>query len=109
MELLQSNLERRAAITGDQHLFPRLSDLAMILPAITGKGEMVYEGEQQGAEVVARKLIGMALGKLFESKFPAIERAGLSQRCERERGRWYGEIDHQDLDELLSGRSRSKM
>ena len=35
----------------------------MVLPAITGKVEMVYEGEQQGAEVVARKLIGLALGE----------------------------------------------
>ena len=61
IELLQSNLERRAALTGDVHVFPRLSDLAMVLPAITGKVEMVYEGEQQGAEVVARKLIGMFL------------------------------------------------
>src|ERR1700745_1793618 len=36
MELLQSNLERRAGINGDKHIFPRLSDLAMLLPAITG-------------------------------------------------------------------------
>src|SRR5438309_2342826 len=34
MELLQSNLERRSAMTGDKHVFPRLSDLAMLLPAI---------------------------------------------------------------------------
>src|SRR3954452_2122496 len=73
MELLQSNLERRAAMTGDAYVFPRLADLAMLLPAITGKVEMVYEGEQQGSEVVARKLIGMAVSKLFESKFPAVE------------------------------------
>src|SRR5256885_9848637 len=76
MELLQSNLERRAAMTGDTYVFPRLADLAMLLPAITGKVEMVYDGEQQGAEVVARRLIGNAVAKLFESKFPPGERAG---------------------------------
>ncbi len=103
MELLQSNLERRAAVTHDRVVFPRLSDLAMILPAITGKVEMVYEGEQQGAEVVARKLIGEAVGKLFETKFPPIERAGVAQRAERER-RGYGEIDHDDLDDAFAGR-----
>jgi magnesium chelatase subunit I len=102
MEILQSNLERRAAMTGDQHVFPRLSDLAMVLPAITGKVEMVYEGEQQGAEVVARKLIGIAVAKLFETKFPAMERAGVSQRAERSRG--YGEIDSDDLDDAFAGR-----
>jgi magnesium chelatase subunit I len=102
MELLQSNLERRAALTGDDPVSPRLSDLAMLLPAITGKVEMVYEGEQQGAEVVARKLIGEAVGKLFESKFPAVERAGLAQRAERERR--YGEIAEEELDDAFAGR-----
>ena len=108
MELLQSNLERRAALTRDRVVFPRLSDLSMILPAITGKVEMVYEGEQQGAEVVARKLIGQAVGKLFESKFPPIERAGVAQRAERERSRGYGEIDVDDLDDAFTGRRMKK-
>ncbi|HVG24844.1 MAG TPA: AAA family ATPase [Thermoanaerobaculia bacterium] len=105
LELLQSNLERRAALTRDRAVFPRLADLSMILPAITGKVEMVYEGEQQGAEVVARKLIGQAVGKLFESKFPPIERAGVAQRAER---RGYGEIDHDDLDDAFVGRRAKK-
>ncbi|MEA2571352.1 MAG: magnesium chelatase subunit [Acidobacteriota bacterium] len=104
MELLQSNLERRAALTGDRIVFPRLSDLAMLLPAITGKVEMVYEGEQQGPEVVARKLIGLAVAKLFESKFPPVERAGGAGRMERERSRGYGELDPDDLDDAFAGR-----
>jgi magnesium chelatase subunit I len=104
VELLQSNLERRAAVTGDRHVYPRLADLSMVLPAITGKVEMVYEGEQQGAEVVARKLVGVALQKLFETKFPTIERAGVTQRAERERSRGYGEIDTEDLDDAFAGR-----
>ncbi|HEY0155694.1 MAG TPA: AAA family ATPase [Thermoanaerobaculia bacterium] len=103
VELLQSNLERRAALTGDRDVYPRLADLSMVLPAITGKVEMVYEGEQQGAEVVARKLVGIALGKLFESKFPPIERAGVAQRAERER-RGYGELDPEELDDAFAGR-----
>jgi magnesium chelatase subunit I len=104
MELLQSNLERRAAMTGDAHIFPRLSDLAMVLPAITGKVEMVYEGEQQGAEVVARKLIGTAVGKLFESKFPLVERAGVAARAER---RGY-DMDQDDIDDAFAGRRVKK-
>ncbi|HVS33889.1 MAG TPA: AAA family ATPase, partial [Thermoanaerobaculia bacterium] len=105
IELLQSNLERRAALTGDRYVFPRLSDLAMVLPAITGKVEMVYEGEQQGAEVVARKLIGIAVGKLFETKFPAVERAGRGAAPERER-RGYGELDLDDDDSFTGRRGR---
>ncbi|HLJ75402.1 MAG TPA: AAA family ATPase, partial [Thermoanaerobaculia bacterium] len=101
MELLQSNLERRAALTRDQHIFPRLSDLAMVLPAITGKVEMVYEGEQQGSEVVARKLIGAAVAKLFESKFPPVERAGVTGR------RGY-EMDNDELEDAFAGRRVKK-
>lgn len=72
IELLTSNLERRALGTGDDPVHPRLCDLPLLLPAITGKVEMVYEGEQQGAEVVARKLIGTAVKKLFDASFPEI-------------------------------------
>ena len=107
MELLQSNLERRAAVTGDSYVFPRLSDFAMLLPAITGKVEMVYEGEQQGTEVVARKLIGLAIQKLFETKLPAVERAGGVGRESRER-HGYGELDPDDLDDAFAGRRVKK-
>jgi magnesium chelatase subunit I len=107
MELLQSNLERRAALTGDRFVFPRLADLNMVLPAITGKVEMVYEGEQQGAEVVARRLIGLAVNKLFTTKLPPVERAGGADRASRER-RGYGDLDHDDLDDAFSGRRAKK-
>ncbi len=82
LELLASNLERRAlgACAGQAaqpapsagRVYPRLCDLQMLLPAITGKVEMVYEGEQQGAEVVARRLIGQAVKKAFDSRFPEV-------------------------------------
>ncbi len=72
MELLVSNLERRALATGDRAVAPRLCDFHMLLPAITGKVEMVYEGEQQGAEVVARRLIGQAVKKVFDARFPEV-------------------------------------
>lgn len=107
MELLQSNLERRAAMTGDKVVFPRLSDLMMLLPAVTGKVEMVYEGEQQGAEVVARKLIGGSVAKLFEKKFPVVERSR-GGSGDREGRRGYGDLDRDDLDEAFSGRSRGR-
>jgi magnesium chelatase subunit I len=74
MELLVSNLERRALATGDAPVQPRLCDLQMLLPAITGKVEMVYEGEQQGAEVVARRLLGQAVKKVFDGRFPEVNK-----------------------------------
>ena len=74
MELLVSNLERRALATGEEPVWPRLVDVHMLLPAITGKVEMVYEGEQKGAEIVARALIGAAVKKRFAARFPALGR-----------------------------------
>jgi magnesium chelatase subunit I len=74
LEILHSNLERRALTTGDRPLFPRLCDLPMLLPALTGKLEMVYEGEQQGVEVVTRQLIGEAVKRVFDRRFPEVGR-----------------------------------
>ncbi|MDY7093179.1 MAG: magnesium chelatase [Acidobacteriota bacterium] len=74
LELLVSNLERRALITGESPVHARLCDLHMLLPAITGKVEMVYEGEQKGPEVVARQIIGEAVKKAFDARFPEVGR-----------------------------------
>jgi magnesium chelatase subunit I len=96
VELLVSNLERRALSTGDDPVYPRLCDLHMLLPAITGKVEMVYEGEQQGAEVVARRLLGQAVKKVFEERFPEVGKE-LGSGGEDDRGpyvgivRWFAE------------------
>jgi len=80
VEILASNLERRGLKHGERRVFPRLCDLPATLPAITGKVEMVYEGEQQGAEVVAKKLIGAAVKKAFDAKFPAPDSGRPTQR-----------------------------
>jgi len=74
MELLASNLERRALNHPGDRVTPRLCDVQMLLPAITGKVELVYEGEQKGAEVVARQLIGQAIRTLFDRHYPEIGR-----------------------------------
>ncbi len=80
IEVLASNLERRGLANGEKRVSPRLCDLPATLPAITGKVEMVYEGEQQGAEVVAKKLIGTAVKKLFDAKFPAPDAGRPTER-----------------------------
>jgi magnesium chelatase subunit I len=40
------------------------------VPAITGKVELVYEGEQEGPGIVAQNLIGKAIRSQFISYFP---------------------------------------
>ena len=52
----------------------RLSDFIGIIPSITGKVELVYEGEQEGAAVVAYNLIGEAVKSLFVEFFPKVEK-----------------------------------
>ena len=73
-ENLLSTAERRALISGDQTTMIRLSDFDGIIPAITGKVELVYEGEQEGAQVVAENLIKNAIKTLFPSYFPEIKK-----------------------------------
>jgi magnesium chelatase subunit I len=73
-ENLLSAAERRALLSGDEKTRIRLSDFSGIIPAITGKVELVYEGEQEGAEVIAEKLITKAIKTIFPSFFPEIKK-----------------------------------
>ena len=73
-ENLLSAAERRALKTGMDKTTVRLSDFMGIIPAITGKVELVYEGEQEGAAVVAQHLIGDSIHTFFPAYFPKIEK-----------------------------------
>ncbi|MCW9038008.1 magnesium chelatase [Altibacter sp.] len=73
-ENLLSTAERRALQNGDAQTTVRLSDFMGIIPAITGKVELVYEGEQEGASHVARQLISNAIRSQFLEYFPKIEK-----------------------------------
>ncbi len=71
---LISTAERRALLAGDASTSVRLSDFIGVIPAITGKVELVYEGEQEGADFVANMLIDNAIKTLFPKYFPKIEK-----------------------------------
>ncbi len=73
-ENLLSTAERRALQTGAEHTMVRLSDFLGVIPAITGKIELVYEGEQEGADGVAAILIDDAVKSMFPLYFPKIEK-----------------------------------
>lgn len=70
LENLVSNAERRSYLNKDHKTTVRISDLQGIIPSITGKIEMVYEGEQEGPYNVANILIGKAIRTLFERYLP---------------------------------------
>ncbi len=72
-ENLISGAERRCLLNGDDKVFVRVSDLLNVAPAITGKVELVYEGEQEGPGIVANNLIGKAIRTQFVDYFPDPE------------------------------------
>jgi magnesium chelatase subunit I len=71
---LISTAERRALLTGDKKTQVRLLDFHGIIPSITGKVELVYEGEQEGAYNVAMEFINASIEKTFLSIFPDPEK-----------------------------------
>lgn len=71
---LMSTAERRLLYAGNKNTSIRMSDFVGVIPSITGKVELVYEGEQEGAYNVALTLIGNALKSLYSEYFPKIQK-----------------------------------
>jgi magnesium chelatase subunit I len=67
-ENVVSNAERRAIVSGDSEIVPRISDIYAALPAITGKIELEYEGELVGGPTIARELIRRAADATFQDR-----------------------------------------
>ncbi|QIX63184.1 sigma 54-interacting transcriptional regulator [Hymenobacter sp. BT18] len=74
-EQLIAGAERRALINGEAKTYVRVGDFIGAVPAVTGKVELVYEGEQEGAGIVAEKLMGKAIRTQFLQYFPDPEKA----------------------------------
>ena len=73
-ENLISTAERRILINGEKNTCIRMADFLGIIPSINGKVELVYEGEQEGAEQISYHLISEACKTLFPSYFPEIKK-----------------------------------
>ena len=69
MEQMLSAAEREHCCRVDKTQI-RVSDLYHIVPALTGKLELVYEGEQEGAINVAKLIVGKAVTKVYKDYFP---------------------------------------
>lgn len=80
LENLVSAAERRMLVNKEKNTRIRISDFHALITAITGKVELVYEGEQEGAGIVAQKLIGQAFRSLFAEYFGDPEK--LKKRTE---------------------------
>ncbi len=69
-ENLVSTAERRMLKNGEKKTTARIIDFWGVVPAITGKVELVYEGEQEGPYIVAMNLMGRAIKSMFLDHFP---------------------------------------
>ena len=69
-ENLIAAAERRSIINNEKIVYLRISDFVGVIPAITGKVELVYEGEQEGPNIVAQNLVGKAIRTQFLNYFP---------------------------------------
>ena len=74
MENLMAAAKLRLIESGSNKTTVRLVDFISIIPSITGKIELVYEGEQEGADHVAKILIDKAVINEFEKIFPRISK-----------------------------------
>jgi magnesium chelatase subunit I len=69
-ENLIAAAERRALIGHDTKTYLRISDFVGVIPSVTGKVELVYEGQQEGPGIVAQNLVGKAIRTQFLHYFP---------------------------------------
>ncbi|MFK7968758.1 MAG: magnesium chelatase [Bacteroidia bacterium] len=111
-EILNSAVERRILINKEKKGVSRIGDLHGLIPAITGKIELVYEGEQEGPALVAEKLISNSIRSLFAEYFPNPEM--LRKRKEGSNPyekiiRWFGKGNSLDLMNDLTQKEYNKL
>jgi magnesium chelatase subunit I len=112
MENLISNAERRSIINKEDVIFPRITDLQSVLPGMTGKIELVFEGEQEGTVKVSRALIGKSIKQVFRKYFPdplqrrsrKEETAGPGNEIYGEILKWFGEGNMVELSDEMTFR-----
>ena len=113
-ELVVSQVERRLLRQRDASPVARLVDLTQVVPAITGKVELVYEGEQEGAVKVARHLVGSACSRVFDRIFPDVIKEGSEPQLKNDRYKpvldWFAAGNRLDLsDDMEDGAYRKAL
>jgi magnesium chelatase subunit I len=103
-ENLISNAERRMLVNKEKSTFVRISDFSGIIPAVTGKIELVYEGELEGPAKVAHTLIGKAIKQMFAKYFPDPNRAKKSKTANpyAQITEWFTDGNTIDIDDNLT-------
>ncbi len=108
-ENLFSAAERRMLINNENKTSLRITDFWGVIPSITGKIELVYEGEQEGSFIVSQNLIGKAIRTRFTEYFPDPEKLKKKKEVNpyREVVDWFGAGNEIDLLNDLSEKDYS--
>ncbi len=109
-ENMFSTAERRMLLSGDSKTFLRISDVLGVIPSITGKIELVYEGELEGISSVAIHLIGKAIRQEFETLFPNPEKGRKIKKGQEKKSNntykeiidWFNNGNHVDFLQNMS-------
>lgn len=98
-ENLIAAAERRSILNSEKNTTIRVADFIGVVPAITGKVELVYEGEQEGPGIVAQNLIGKAIRAQFVNYFPDPDklRKQKDKNPYKKITDWFGEGNTLDL------------
>ena len=110
MEQMISAAERRAIVNGESETTVRITDLYHTVPALTGKMELVYEGEQEGAVNVAKHIIGKAVTAMFKAKLPnpRAEKSEQKPDVYKEILDWFAAGNSLELPDSLSDKEYKK-
>lgn len=111
LENLYSSAERRMLINHEEKGGIRISDFWGVIPSITGKIELVYEGEQEGTMIVAQNLIGKAIRSQFAHYFPNPEKLKKKKEVSpyQEITDWFGAGNEIDLLNDMPSKTYSEL
>jgi magnesium chelatase subunit I len=98
-ENLLAAAERRALLNNEKKTVVRISDFSGVVPSITGKVELVYEGQQEGPGIVAHNLVGKAIRSQFVNYFPDPDkfRKQKDKSPYKKISNWFGDGNTTDL------------
>ena len=110
-ENLISTAERRMIINNEASTNLRISDLYGVIPSITGKVELVYEGEQEGPSKVANILISKSIKTIFQNYFPSPEKLKKNQSINPYQSivGWFGKGNVVDILNTVSDKDYEKI
>ena len=105
-ETLHSAVEHRMVLQRIGQDVARMSDLFHCVPAMTGKMELVFKGEQEGLVTVSHRIIGQAIRRVFDKHYAPQRGLGSGRKIDSEPFRevviWFEKGNHVELSDEMT-------